>query len=148
MLIREAKNEDARDIRDLVLSLSHFYLEIDHQSLPDWFKNTLTIDEFEKRISRNNDFRNFVTEIDQEISAYLSIKNENHIFHLFVSEKHQNQGLATALWEHVKAITEQDKYTVRSSPFAIPVYECFGFKKTEALLSKDGLSFQAMEWIV
>jgi len=146
MFIREATIDDVHEIRQLVLSLSHFYLKEKNEDLPLWFSNSLSLDEFISRIG-NDQFLSFVFEKDNEIIGYISLKNETHIFHLFVSESFQKQGIASKLWEHAKTLTKKEKYTVRSSEFAVPVYQHFGFKEIGVRTVKDGLMFQTMECI-
>ncbi len=146
MSIREATTDDAPEIRQLVLSLSHFYLKEKDAALPIWFSKSLSLDEFKSRIG-SDDFLSFVFEKNNEITGYISLKNESHIFHLFVTEAFQKQGIARNLWEHAKFLTTKEKYTVRSSEFAIPVYQHFGFKEVGIRTVKDGLTFQVMEYI-
>lgn len=148
MIIREAIIEDAPDIQNLVYSLSNFYLETEkYTHLPDWFEKTLDLSEFEQRLNSNN-FINFVCTQNDQLIAYLSIKNGNHIFHLFVNKEYHRQGIAKQLWEHAIALSNNKTFTVRSSIYAIPVYESFGFKITEPLIEKDGLAFQSMRNIL
>ena len=83
MGIRRAIGADALSINKLVSSLSHFYLQEARQSLPEWFVNTLSISEFERRIN-GNESSNYVYLIEDEIVGYISIKGGSHLYHLFV----------------------------------------------------------------
>lgn len=143
MSIRQATVEDASSIKNLVSSLSHFYLEDENAVLPEWFSTTLSIAEFERRLS-NKDFNNFVYSLDDVIIGYISLKDKSHLYHLFVAEHHQGEGIARQLWDYATSDTGVRVYTVRSSMFAIPVYQSFGFKASEVASSKDGIAFQAM----
>ena len=100
--------------------------------------------EFESRL-KSNEYINFVYILNEHVVGYISIKNKKHIYHLFVASEHQNKGVAKALWKNVKTITNESKYTVRSSLYAIPVYESFGFKKVASVLRKDNVKYQDME---
>ena len=146
MNIRKASISDAIKIRDLVSSLSHFYLEGDNTSLPDWFSDTLEISEFENRL-KSDDFINLVCVLNEEIVGYISIKGSSHVYHLFVAEQHQGKGISKELWNHATSELDVSVYTVRSSIFAVPVYKNFGFKASGAIASKDGIQFQSMEFV-
>jgi predicted N-acetyltransferase YhbS len=141
--IRLAKVEDAPKIRALVCSLSHYYLKDKHSDLPPWFSKTLEIDEFKRRVS-SADFLTFVCTDGASIVGYISFKGSNHLYHLFVAESHQGIGLAKKLWRHAVSKIGGGTYTVRSSIYAIPVYESFGFIKSEPEACKDGIGFQPM----
>jgi len=67
------------------------------------------------------------------------------VYHLFVSEKHQNKGIATELWLKLVDVCRTTQYTVRSSLYAVPFYEKHGFIKTSTIETKDSLQFQSME---
>ncbi len=143
MLIREAVQQDIEQVRALVASLQHFYLRDRNSKLPAWFESTLSIEAYEERFT-GAAYKNFVYEHDQRVVAYISIKDAQHLYHLFVSEKYQGQGLSRKLWEHVKEQCPQKKYTLRSSIYAVPVYKQFGFIESGSVDEKDGIRFQAM----
>jgi len=144
MNIRKAIKEDAKQIIELVSELSHFYLSDNEVEIPKWLSSTLELQEFENRLN-SNEFTNLVYEINGRIIGYISIKNKKHIYHLFVSQQHQRKGIARALWEYILKSSESSKHSVRSSLYAIPVYESFGFIKSGPIEAKDNIQFQAME---
>ncbi len=143
MNIRKALVGDAGKIKELVSSLSHFYLEDKRSSLPEWFSRTLDVTEFERRLS-SKEFDNLVYAIDNEIVGYISIKEKSHLYHLFVAESYQGKGISRELWRYATSDSSEGVYTVRSSMFAVPVYKKFGFKESEVAASKDGIGFQPM----
>lgn len=144
MNIREATEEDAIQIQELVVGLSHIYLSDNEQALPEWLSSTLEMQEFKNRI-KNNEFTNLVCKSNNDVIGYISIKDKNHIYHLFVSQAHQRKGIAKKLWGNAIKSCCSSKYTVRSSLYAIPVYEYFGFVKSATMEVKDNIRFQAME---
>ncbi len=147
MSIRKAEISDAAKIKDLVSSLSHFYLKDKYGSLPPWFSETLEISEFQTRLS-NTEFINFVYLVNNSIIGYISVKGKSHLYHLFVSEEYQGKGISKRLWSHAMSTLGSSIYSVRSSIYAIPVYESFGFKISEVASTKDGIGFQPMELIL
>ena len=84
-------------------------------------------------------------EKERGIIGYISLKGDSHLYHLFVSAEYQGQGIASKLWRYVLSQNTSQTYSLRSSLFAIPVYQKFGFKISGDVQSKDGIQFQAME---
>ena len=144
MSIRVANKNDVPKICTLVKSLSYFYLESDKTELPNWFAETLTSEAFQNRV-QSNEYQNFVYEEQGEIVGYLALKNNSHLYHLFVSESYQGKGISRYLWSHALTKCVSDLYTLRSSLFAVPIYKKFGFKVIGEAGEKDGIGYQAME---
>jgi GNAT superfamily N-acetyltransferase len=144
---RRADKDDAKHLRDLVSSLSHFYLPQDNLKLPHWFLASIGIEQFEARL-KNIDFTNIVAEIDNCVVGYISIQENNHLYHLFVSQKYQRKGIARQLWSEAQKTCLSSKYTVNSSIYAIPVYEKFGFVAVGSTSEKDGIKYQLMEFTI
>ncbi|TBR41613.1 GNAT family N-acetyltransferase [Marinomonas agarivorans] len=146
MSIRRATKEDAEKLSDLVKSLAHFYLDHSTDELPQWLTDTLTSDAFVKRLA-SKEYINFIYEQDSDIAGYISLKKPNHIYHLFVSEQYQGNGISRLLWNHAKSSVAATSFTLRSSVYAIPIYKRFGFVESDAIGTKDGISFQPMKLV-
>lgn len=146
MAIRIPSKEDAPEIQELVASLAHFYLDQGQKTLPQWFSDTLATTEFEKRL-KSFHYDNLVYDIDNEIVGYVSMKDNSHLYHLFVAQEHQGKGVARALWDSISQRCVASKYTVRASLNAVPVYKAFGFVESEGISEKEGIRFQTMELI-
>ena len=150
MRLRKSEITDIVEIRNLVLSLAHFFIEDKNTSLsslstlPMWLDESLKTTSFERRML-DREYVHFVYVIDSEIVGYISIFGGNHIYHLFVSKAFQGRGIARKLWNHARSELPSTTYTVRSSMVAIPVYESFGFNITEPPSCKDGVRFQVMQ---
>ncbi len=144
MKIREAQQPDIKKIASLVRSLAHFYLDNSDFELPTWFSETLTERAFLERLS-GVDYKNYVCEQNNNIIGYISLRKPNHLYHLFVAEPFQGMGISRLLWEHLKSCTQSNLFTLRSSIYAVPVYQQFGFVESGAMGIKDGISFQPME---
>ena len=150
MTIRTAAASDAEALSELVGSLAHFYLqepvdpEGSQRPLPEWFANTITVTAFEVRIS-DPDYLNLVNEQAGKIVGYISVKQRSHLYHLFVAEYAHGQGIARLLWNSVlgrQPLVSQ--YSLRSSLFAVPVYQKLGFQINGEAGMKDGIGFQPM----
>jgi GNAT superfamily N-acetyltransferase len=144
MSIRIATLADIREVRDLFLSLAHYYLNELSADLPEWFAKTLSVQSFSERFG-DSGFKNYVFEEENQIVGYVALKNDGHLYHLFVSEQFQGKGIGRQLWQYAKGRCPSSRFSVRSSIFAVPVYKQFGFLEFDGVGTKDGISFQAME---
>lgn len=145
MSIRIATEMDAPQIASLVASLAHYYLSDPDEALPAWFRETINHSAFIYRIN-SPEYLNYVFEEAGVITGYVSLKGNSHLYHLFVSEESQGKGRSRLLWQHVKECSRSNKYTVRSSLYAVPFYKRFGFIESGPVSDKDGISFQPMEF--
>lgn len=143
MSIRKATIEDAPSLKELVSSLSHYYQDDKNLPLPTWLLDTLAFSAFERRITSDT-YKNYVYVKDNEIVGYAALKGESHLYHLFVNENAQGHGIARQLWDTIKKNSLSSEFTVRSSMYAVPVYQKFGFIETEPKSNKDGIWFQPM----
>jgi GNAT superfamily N-acetyltransferase len=144
---RRADKDDAKYLRILVSSLSHLYLSQDNLNLPQWFLTSIGLEQFAARLE-SAEFTNIVAEIDNCIVGYISIQENKHLYHLFVSQKCQGKGIARQLWIEAQKTCSSSKYTVNSSTYAIPVYEKFGFVAVGSTREKDGIKYQLMEFTI
>lgn len=134
-------------LRALVLSLANYYLAPEQTQIPAWLQATFTEEAF---YSRLNDMRYYhrVLFVDGELAGYIAFHTAEgaayHLYHLFVDARFQRQSVATQLWQHAKNELEFASCRLRSSLYAVPVYEQFGFIKSGAVQEKDGLLFQSM----
>ena len=64
---------------------------------------------------------------DNAIIGMLEITNYSHISLFFVDDKYFKSGIATQLFEESKNILQSDKYTVKSSSYALEFYKKLGF---------------------
>lgn len=147
MEIRRAVAEDILPIKDLVHSLTGFYLQDKTAPLPTWFAQSISLSEFEDRLL-NPEFIHFVYTHNGVVQGYISLKSGNHVYHLFVAANAQGKGIARALWQKACATTSATRYTVRSSLYAVPVYKKFGFKESGPAANKDGIAFQPLELVL
>ena len=66
----------------------------------------------------------------EEIIGVIGLRDNSHIFLMFVDKKHHKKGIAKSLFNHLLAKTDVSEITVNSSPYAQPIYEKLGFVKT------------------
>lgn len=142
-VIRQATVSDAQAVSDLVTGLSPYFL--DDASSPESapFVATLTPAAYAGRIGSTH-FVYYVAEDAAGACGVIALRDGSHLYNLFVRRDAHRQGIARALWEHAKALSCHDTFTVNSSLFAVPVYERLGFVTQASPQTADGLVFVPM----
>ncbi|MGB0525358.1 MAG: GNAT family N-acetyltransferase [Flammeovirgaceae bacterium] len=88
-------------------------------------------------------FLYWVAEHEGTVTGIIAIKENNHIFHLFVDPNYQGKGIATLLWQNAYKYAKErgnpGEFTVYSSSFAQSLYKKWGFQKTQAFMIKNGI---------
>jgi ribosomal protein S18 acetylase RimI-like enzyme len=94
-------------------------------------------------------FQYHIAEIDGEIIGFVGIRENSHLYHLFVKQSLHRHGIGRRLWqvasEECCARGNPGIFTVNSSNNAVPIYERFGFKRTGPAQEKNGVVFNPME---
>lgn len=143
-MIRNAVPADSPAISGLIGSLAHCFIDSTDTSLPGWIAESTRPSVLAARID-DHSFRHYVYLDEGEIIGYIAIKDGRHLYYLFVDKEHQGQGIARQLWDHACREIRSETYVVRSSLFAVPVYERFGFTISGPVSVRDGIAFQPME---
>jgi len=93
-------------------------------------------------------YRYLVALVGEELAGFIAIRDNSHLFHLFVARSHQRSGLARRLWEQARHEAQLQgnpgNFTVNSSLGAVPIYKAFGFVPDGSVTSVDGISFLPM----
>lgn len=130
MLIRKSTIDDSEGISNLVYGLSEKYIA--HEFTLEGSKALLSSmkpNEIKKYIQSG--FRYHVAVISGQIVGVVGVRDNSHLYHLFVAEEYQRQGIATKLWQFaLEACLSNGNtgiFTVNSSKYALPVYKKLGF---------------------
>jgi GNAT superfamily N-acetyltransferase len=144
-IIRQAVESDAEAISALVTSWALYYLE--DPALPEAapFLASLTPSSTAARIA-NGEYKYYVAMDDAGVCGVIAIRDNFHLYHLFVRVDSHGKGIARALWEHAKSLSGSATFVVNSSLPAVPVYQRFGFVAKTAPQSDKGLTFVPMEY--
>ena len=82
------------------------------------------------------------------IAGFIAIRDNTHLFHLFVARLFQRNGIAHRLWraarEEAAKRAVPAAFTVNSSLNAVAVYKAFGFVPSGAVTTVHGISFLPM----
>ena len=149
MKIRPASTKDAHAISTLISSVVH-YFTLDPQGIgaEDFFE-TIRPSSIAEYIADSNVLY-FTAFIDNELAGVVAIRDNEHLLHLFVAHKFQQQGIAKELWTFameaaIRAGNKSGFFTVNSTEYAVPVYERFGFKATGQRVEANGIAFVPMK---
>ncbi|MEZ9074090.1 GNAT family N-acetyltransferase, partial [Vibrio splendidus] len=80
---------------------------------------------------------------NDEVVGVAGVRDNSHLYHLFVDDNFQGNGLSRQLWEAVKEESIKNGnsgiFTVNSAVNAESVYSRFGFKRTEGIRNRQGM---------
>jgi len=89
-----------------------------------------------------------VAEIDGEIVGFVGVRDNRHLYHLFVAALYHRRGIARQLWDvaslECRARGHTGAFTVNSSNNAVAVYERLGFRRTAPVQNSGGVLFNPM----
>jgi GNAT superfamily N-acetyltransferase len=148
MDIRPATPNDSLAISALIRSMVHrFTLHPEGIGAEDFLK-TISPQGIEGCITAPN-FLYLAGFIEGELAGVMAIRDNDHLYHLFVAPLFQRRGIAKALWNFARSQAIQrgnpGEFTVNSTPFAVPVYESFGFAATGHRVEAMGIAFVPMK---
>ena len=97
------------------------------------------------------DFRFYLAEDGAKIAGVAAIRENSHLYYLFVGDGYQRSGLARRLWARVQedslALGNPGRFTVNASNYAVPAYETLGFRRTASRTEKSGVQFNPMQLV-
>lgn len=83
------------------------------------------------------------------LAGVVAMRDNRHLYHLFVAPAFQRRGLATRLWQAARdealARGNPGTFTVNSSIHAVPLYESLGFRATAARMEDKGIAWLPMQ---
>lgn len=146
--IRRATAHDAQAISELILSLAHYFTLHPKGEGAEKFFSSISPSAIKSYIE-NDQFMYFAGFLGDKLACVAAIKDITHLFHLFVAEEFQKQGFARQLWTYARESAilagNIEGFTVNSTPYALLVYEGFGFHATGPRVENDGIAFIPMK---
>lgn len=147
LLMRRATLEDAPAISGVIQSLSQHFM-----SHPDGEEAESVLRSIEPAgiagFIESPYFRHWVACHQDQVIAVAGLRDNAHLYHLFVARDWQGCGVGRALWQHVMAAAlatgNPTRFTVNSTVYGQPVYERFGFTVTGPLTQRDGMVYTPM----
>lgn len=105
-------------------------------------------EEAERQYLESPRYAYLVAERDGQVVGFVAMRDNKHLFHLFVDSANQRAGIARALWEQARQLCQRAgpvaEFTVNSSLNAVPVYRSFGFVPAGAVTQMHGIAFLPM----
>lgn len=146
MEIRRIKKTELNEAIRLVLDVFMKY------EAPEYSKKGIAaFEEFMRRQSLSRMVHKGELELygffEPMLKGVIATRNLGHISLLFVDEKYHRMGIATALFSFVKARAKgagRSRMSVNSSPYAVPVYQKWGFLSEGPEQVMDGIRFTRM----
>lgn len=148
MKIRTATLKDADAISTLILGVAHhFTINPEGVGAEDFLK-TISREAIERCINAPN-LKYLAGFIEETLVGVVAIRDNKHLYHLFVSPMFQRRGLSRKLWNTAMEMAIQlenpREFTVNSTPYAESVYTSFGFKVVGEKVETKGISFIPMK---
>ena len=148
--IRDAKLADAPAISSLITALSQeSILPVSSAEEQAPFLQSVSPSAIAEYVGEN--YRYHVAVYRGKIVGVVAVRDNTHLYHLFVENDYQHQGLATRLWDHMKracvAHGNEGRYTVNASANALGFYERLGFAPTGPPTTKHAITYTPMELV-
>ena len=145
--IRLATAEDANAISGVIKGLSAHFLLHPHGEETDAVMESIGPSGIAGFIADTH-FCHWVACAQGRVIAVAGLRDNAHLYHLFVAEDWQGRGVGRALWHHVSAAAltagTPHLFTVNSTPHGRPFYEKFGFTATSTLTERNGMVYIPM----
>jgi GNAT superfamily N-acetyltransferase len=148
MKIRAARPGDSERISQLLCELSTKFITGDFSPEgAQYLLETMTPDAIRTCIQSGYEFHVAEGE-DGRLAGVVGVKDNTHLYHLFVAEQYQRQGLARMLWQTAMqsclARGNPGEFTVHSSAYARGAYKALGFTAHAGAKEKGGVVFYPM----
>ncbi len=142
MIFRKAQRDDIEAISKLLTEMTKKYIlssctseggEIILSSMsPDSIKAYF-----------DSGYQYHVAEDDGAVVGVVGMKDNSHLYHLFIADSQQGRGLSRALWELARdeclANDNEGRFTVNSALNAQDVYLKFGFTPVDGIRERFGI---------
>ncbi|NEX64566.1 GNAT family N-acetyltransferase [Noviherbaspirillum galbum] len=147
MQARIATIEDASQISALIRGLSDPFFVAPGGEGAELFMQSISKAAIQGYVTASN-FVYQVAESEGRLVGVVAVRDNSHLYHLFITAEFQGRGMARNLWQLAKAQAVRagnpGRFTVNSSLGAVPVYKRFGFVPSQPAVTKHGISFQPM----
>lgn len=146
--VRPATAADAGAISALILGLANVFLAPPPDRVAAAaFLATITPEAMATRLA-DGAFRYHVAEANGAVVGAVGVRDDSHLYHLFVASEAQGQGLGARLWRAAFADAvargASGAFTVNASLNALAVYRHLGFVEAAPAVYTEGLAFVPM----
>ena len=142
--IRHALEADAPAISELIDTSSCACIFSPEQPCPDWYQASIQPAQIRNLLGAT-EMVWLVAASDGSLTGVLAISDRSHVKYFFVHPAFHRLGIGKRLWQFaLRGGLLGNTVTVRSSLFALAVYERLGFKSVEPPHVLKGLHYQTM----
>jgi GNAT superfamily N-acetyltransferase len=142
--IRLALEADAFDIAELIYHTSVVCCFSAAQPCPKWYEESVQANQIVNLI-KSKKMVWLVAIQGQKVAGVLAVSDKSHVKYFFVHPMFQKLGVGKSLWDvAMRRGALGNSLTVRSSLFAVPVYQRLGFKAIEPPKTFNGIDYQTM----
>jgi GNAT superfamily N-acetyltransferase len=147
LAIRFATLDDVDAIRALITSLLPMMTLHPNGEGAGQFIESFGVPAMQRYISAPN-FRYQLAMLDGELAGVVAVRDNSHLFHLFVAQPLHGQGIGKQLWQaawdDARALGNTGQFTVNSSMGALEMYKHWGFEPTSEPIQQHGIAYVPM----
>ena len=96
------------------------------------------------------DFRYRLALDGDTLAGFVALRDNSHVYHLFVARALHGQGLGRRLWQLARdealALGNPGVFTVNASDYGLPMYLRLGFVPVAPREEKDGIAWTRMRY--
>lgn len=149
--IREANRLDAQAISDLMVPVAASHIAAD---FPPEGRKELLGGMSSEAVGKNlqQGYRYYVAHDGKQLCGVIGMRGYSHVYHLFVTDDLQGQGVGRQLWEQASraslAEVRLTEFTVYSSSFAEAFYQRMGFRRSGDAKTRKGVTAIPMRLVI
>jgi GNAT superfamily N-acetyltransferase len=145
--LRQALATDAPAIAELIADLLPFMTLAPDGAGAEQFIASMQADALAAYV-QDARFRYQLGVVDGALVGVVAVRDNGHLYHLFVARAWHGHGLGRRLWRAARAAAEAagnvDGFTVNASQFALPMYLRFGFVPSGPRTEHVGIAYTPM----
>ena len=147
MNIRRAAPSDASSIAALVRGFEAVLVEDPSAAVPFW--ESMSERAHVANIASDR-FVYYIAETDKRFPGFIAMRDDTHLFNLFVERLSQGRDVARAVLQHAERQlpphARTASITVNASLNAVSAYQAFGFTAVGEVVRQHGIAFLPMRW--
>ena len=147
MLIRQATCEGAEAVSAMILDQVHLIALHPAGIGAEGVLASMRADSLVENFTSPR-FRYWVAEDQGAIHGALGLRDQSHLYQLFVAKNQHRQGIGKRLWLHMLDALKENPptaITVNASPYGLPAYESLGFVRQGPRVEMNGIALIPMK---
>lgn len=145
--IRFATLDDVDPIRALITSLLPMMTIHPNGEGAEQFIESFGVPAMQRYISAPN-FRYQLAMLNGGLAGVVAVRDNSHLFHLFVAQHLHGQGIGKKLWQaawnDARSLGNPGQFTVNSSMGALEMYKHWGFEPAGGPIQQHGIAYVPM----